>query len=70
MSVGKDQLKYAAKAQKNSRFAAATLAKPMMSPNKYITSLQTWQILVHIFRIVRYNLNFLMLFNLVNALKE
>jgi hypothetical protein len=41
MSVGKDQLKYAAKAQKNSRFAAATLAKPMMSPNKYITSLQT-----------------------------
>lgn len=42
----------------------------MMSPHRYITCLQTLQMSVHIYIIVRYDLDFLVLFNLVNALKE
>ena len=48
MSVGKDQLEYASEALKKFRFAAATLAKPM-SPPRYITCLQTVEMLVHIY---------------------
>jgi hypothetical protein len=51
MSVGKDQLEYASEALKKFRFAAATLAD--LSPQIYITCLETIQILVHIHQIVR-----------------